>query len=265
MEYTVRTLALERKLLREILGLSTSGIDPRLTLNKKFKIFEDLDTSNFHPIKFFGVGIGSIRDGIVKKPNKKNLTLYDLVPIRINNKLDQFRENILENENNEEREKYRLRVALTNSNGDIEGYAYYLKAIEPKILSTRKEFEISGNIFTYSSNINQEKYIYGTGVNIIGEEFAKLPYYQDPEVNTIATCNITLNLGDIESVVKYYKDEKYNKINEIGIFSGSTSKTISNGVRYSEVYGCELMIHSTGKSNIIGTDNTSNIDIRLMI
>ena len=163
-EYQVKTHIFEKQQLRNILGLSSSNIDKRTTLNYKYNIFKDLDISNYHPIKYFGLGIGIGRDalGNIRKPNKKNLTLYNLIPIRINDKLDRFRDNILDTENDEERKKYRLRVELLDDNGDIKAYAYYLKVIDPEILSSKKIIDLTGEDFTYTSETNLNKYLKGT-------------------------------------------------------------------------------------------------------
>ena len=270
-EYQVKTHIFEKQQLRNILGLSSSNIDKRTTLNYKYNIFKDLDISNYHPIKYFGLGINGQVNDIVRKPNKKNLTLYNLIPIRINDKLDRFRSNILDTENDEERKKYRLRVELLDDNGDIKAYAYYLKVIDPEILSSKKIIDLTGEDFTYTSETNLNKYLKGTESRTIGKEFAKLPYYQSDslgEENTIATSEIILNLintdDDIISTIKYFNNNAYGLISEIGLFTGSDRRRISSGIVYTEVYSCNLAIHNTFETvDMTDKENIYNIHIQL--
>ena len=271
MEYTVKTLALERMTLRNMLGLSSSDIDRRLTLNYKYNIFRDLDVFNFHPIKYFGLGIGGYVDGKLRIPNKKNLTLYNLIPIRINDSTDRFRPNLLDSENDEERDKYRLRIELLDKNNNIKGYAYYLKVIDPSILTSKKVIESTDEEFTYTSDDDLNKYLRGIESTKKGEEFAKLPYYQTDnlsEENTLALSNIILNLintdDDIISTIKYFNNEKYGLISEIGLFTGSDSRRSVRNIVYDEVYGCQLAIHSTSNPiDMIDKQNIFNIHIAL--
>ena len=271
MEYTVKTLALERMTLRNMLGLSSSDIDRRLTLNYKYNIFRDLDVFNFHSIKYFGLGIGANDLGSVRIPNKKNLTLYHLIPIRINDNTDRFRPNLLDSENDEERKKYRLRIELLDKNNNIKGYAYYLKVIDPSILTSRKVIESTDEEFTYTSDDDLNKYLKGIEPTKKGEEFAKLPYFIGDnlnEENTITTSEIILNLintdDDIISTIKYFNNEAYGFISELGLFTGSDSRRLVSGTLYDEVYGCQLAIHSTfNPIDMIDKQNIFNFHIQL--
>ena len=275
-EYIVQTHALKKMSLRNMLGLETSDIDKKLTLNWKYDILKDLNISNFHPIGYFGLGINGEVNDIVRKPNQNNLTLYNLIPIHINDVTDQFNPTLNELENDKLREKYRLRIALNKNkirvpldSNEITHYAYFLKKIDPQILQSQKIVELSEETFVYTDE-NLKKYLRGeigtTYTVPNGKEFTKLPYYQDQEKrNTIARSKIILSLnneGDIISTIKYFNDDSFGKISEIGLFTGSDRNIEISGKTFKEVSGCQLALHNTFNSiNMSQEQFNINIDM----
>ena len=268
----IRTVAYERITLRRSLGLFIS-IPNIETLNYKYETFKDksLIESNIYPsIKYFGLGLGGDKLGSVRIPNKRNLTLYNLIPIRINNRHDIF-------ESSELRDDYRLRIPLNSdriivplNSSDITHYAYLLKKLKNKNnesqLTTTTSLEVNDDIFEYDSR-NIQKYL--TGVS--DDKISSVLKYYNPndhdERNVITKTELRLNINknDIDSVINYFQDDNYGSISEIGLFTGLEDTITDKQLTYNESYAVQLAIQNTFLSQSFKHKLQSNFNINYTV
>ena len=251
-----RTIGYEMINLRERLGLNIT-IESNKTVNHKYGVLDNkslIESSVFPKLRYWGMGIGGSVLGSVRIPNKRNLTLYNLIPVRINSKQDIF-------EQNEIRSDYRLRVALNSdkiivplTSTEITHYAYFLKVVKNtggnSQLSTSTILENDDSIFEYNST-NIKKYLTGVVDDSISTDIKNgvLKYYNPKEVgeeNVITESKLRLNINknDINSVIKYFDDDTYDKISEIGLFTGLDESITDKTLTYNEAYAIQLSLHS---------------------
>ena len=242
-----RTISYEKINLRERLNLPMT-IPSVEQLNFKYNVLTNkplVESSVYPKLKFWGLGIGGDTLGSVRIPNKRNLTLYNLIPLRVNLKTDIF-------ESDELRDDYRLRVALNSdrvivplNSSDITHYMYFLKKLKNKNnesqLTTITGLEDNDDIFEYNST-NIQKYLTG----IVNDDISsKLKYYNPNDINernviTKTELRLNINKNDIDSVINYFDDESYGSISEIGLFTGLDTSIEDGTLTYNEAYAVQL-------------------------
>ena len=244
-EYTVKTLNYEYLNLNNSLNLSNSFLGSRNILNANMS---DNDGSHRISLKYFGLGIGGEVNNILHIPDKKNLTIYGLIPIRITDKNDTFN-------SNETRDDYRLRHAIVDET-NVLGYAYYLKLIRNKnngnTLFTETIKSDTDTSFQYTES---EVRYYLTGEiespvrfksSSPGSGFGILPY-TDPDSNfdivERSILRLNINKNDISSIIKFHQDETYGFISEIGLYTGYDIIDPLTG--YKEIKDVQLAFHNT--------------------
>ena len=247
----VRTVAYEKINLRERLKLSMT-IPSVEQLNTKYGVLTNkplVESSIYPKLKMWGLGIGGDVLGSVRIPNKRNLTLYNLIPLRINDRHDRFDQDDL-------RDDYRLRVPLNsdqirvplNSN-EITHYAYFLKVLKNKNnesqLTTITSLEDNDDIFEYNPT-NIQKYLNGSFD--IGQSIrtnSNIKYHDVNDINernviTKTELRLNINKNDIDSVINYFDDESYGSISEIGLFTGLDTSIEDGTLTYNEAYAVQL-------------------------
>ena len=262
-EKIIRTLAYENINLNSILNIPNPVITSRNVLNEKH---QDSDGVHSPKLKYWGLGIGGEVNGYLRTPSKRNLTLYNLVPIRITNANDDFGSN--------ERDDYRLRYPLIKG-PDIVGYAYYLKLIKNKhdgnTMFTETVEKDTNNIFQYSKEDIQH-YLNGDiesplryGTTPLGAGSGILPYIKsDKDIIEKVTLRLNINREDINSVINYHQNEKYGLISEIGIFTGYD--VVDQTTMYNEAKDVQLGIFNvfnTLNLTQLQNDKDLNIDIEI--
>lgn len=245
--FSVTTLIGSKLLLSKLLPIAYDQ-DKEYTLNSHLNIFPSEDLETEPKLQYFGVGIGgtyNADDGFLSsayQPDRKNLNLYNLIPIRCRP--------VDEDLTAAERANYRLRTRETINGADY--YLYYLKVLSIDDAVKFKRYTLSGTEEAYElsrENLSPTA-VKPTTSNVVSTDTSTIVSYCNALMET--TANEILEYIN----VKYKGDTRYAKISELGLFAGSDKRvtgTDSSGVAitYTEAIGTVLFNHTTWLGTVL--------------